>query len=172
MVFVPSDEWWNYCYYCYGIIMVESLGTENWPIPVICQVTTYQYWTAKLFVRHRVYTVMSDVASPRCVHQRCIDVRGNDVNYCIQQKAITLMKVSLPKPRCDHDKCQAVQGDNIDHCIINELNKFHARSDVVARHHRMHLLVPNPMYCNICAGIKMIDKSMRSNYKHVSFLGQ
>ena len=115
---------------------------------------------------------MADVPGPRCNHGRCIEVRGNDVNFCIQYKAICFMNVNKPKPRCDHSKCQAVRGRNLDHCILYELIKFHMRPDVVERHNRMHKLFPNPMSCNICVGVKILNRPMRRSYKHVSFVSQ
>ena len=113
---------------------------------------------------------MADVVGPRCNHGRCIQVRGNNVDFCIQYKAICFMNINKAKPRCDHSKCTAIRGRNHDHCIQYELIKFHMRKDVVERHNRMHKLLPNPMSCNICAGVKILNRPMRKLYKHVSFV--
>ena len=73
-------------------------------------------------------------------------------------------------PRCDHGRCIQVRGRMVDYCIQYELIKFYKRKDVVESHNRMHRLMPNPTFCNICADVKFLNRPMRRLYKHVSFV--
>ena len=107
------------------------------------------------------------VVKPPCKHGRCIQVRGDNLDYWLQHLAIRFLNSIKVKPRCNHERCIATRGRNIDYCILYELIKFHKDIDVVERHRRMCRILPNPSYCNICVGLKDLNRPMQKLYNQV-----